>query len=73
MAATPADPSRRAVIVVSYHDGSAVIGVYGPYDNPTIAEGAMKRLKLLPGMGDENWQIFPLHEVATRIPPKERT
>jgi len=71
MAASPnaGETYRRAVIVVSYYDGSAVKGVYGPYENPVAAEGAMKSLQRLPGMGDDNWQILPLFEVTTR-PPK---
>ena len=63
----------RHVIVVSYFDGSSVKGVYGPYDGPENAREAMKRLQGLPGMGDDEWKIFPLHEIQPAPPahPKD--
>jgi hypothetical protein len=53
----------RQVIVVS--DGSGTKGVYGPYAGPENAKKAMAQLAALPGMGHDEWTVFPLHELFT--------
>jgi hypothetical protein len=69
---TVSDDSRRQVIVVSYFDGSGVKGVYGPYDSPEIAGKVLPQLQALPGMGEDKWEIFPLHEIVLRKPKDQQ-
>lgn len=63
----------RHVIVVSYYDGNTVKGVYGPYDTPEIAGKVLPQLQALPGMGEDKWEIFPLHEIQLRKPKDQQS
>lgn len=65
----------KQVIVVTYSDGSAIKGVYGPYAGPENAKKARAKLTALPGMGetDYEWAVFPLHEIFTAEPGTEAT
>jgi hypothetical protein len=46
--------------VVSYHDGSALLGTYGPYPSPSAAEDHGQQLRGAGIYPDEKWETKAL-------------
>lgn len=55
----------RCVLVASYHDGSAVIGAWGPFADDVAANEAIGLLEAsgVGANGAHAWAVVPLHEV----------
>lgn len=49
----------RYVLVLSYHDRSAILQTFGPYDLPEQAERAGQELRDLPFMQEGAWDVLP--------------
>lgn len=56
-------PGTRWCAVVSYHDRSSILGVYGPYQ---VKQRAVNHVKALQEAGihrEELWEILPIRRI----------
>lgn len=54
---------KNFVLVVSYHDGSAVIQAFGPYESEDAAKLYMPDLKDLT-QSSNRWDIVPMYDLG---------
>jgi hypothetical protein len=53
-------PGTYWCVLVAYHDGSAVRGIYGPYARKATAEDALTQLRAIGAYPDDDWKVMPL-------------
>jgi hypothetical protein len=54
----------RWCAVASYHDGSGLLGIYGPYGSKGAADAQVKNLIAIGIYVNEKWETMPIRRVA---------
>lgn len=61
----PGDVAEHVVICkYGYMDGGHIQGIYGLFPGEGAAQSARETLRHLPGMGEWDWEVWPITELA---------